>query len=71
MEKVPKKDKNVLPFIWIERIPLLQVYFSYFTVKQGTIFKDICIKEGTQVFSVCSSNGKFCFDLLCTCKLVI
>ena len=28
-----------LPIIWIEIIPLLQVYFSYFIEKQGTIFK--------------------------------
>ena len=36
-----------LPIIWIEIIPLLQVYFSHFIAKQGTIFKDICFKQGT------------------------
>ena len=46
-----------LSIIWTERISLLQVYFGYFTVKQGTIFKDICIKEGTQFCSACSSSG--------------
>ena len=35
-EKAPKKDKNAFA---IERIPLLQVYFSHFIGKQGTIFK--------------------------------
>ena len=29
-----------LPIIWIEIIPLLQVYFSHFIAKQGAIFKD-------------------------------
>ena len=57
MEKVWKNDKNAFPIIWIERIPLLQVYFSYFIAKQGTIFKDICIKEVTQFCSACSSSG--------------
>ena len=57
MEKVPKKDENAFPIIWFERIPLLQVYFSYFIAKQGTIFKDICIKEDTQFCSACSSSG--------------
>ena len=32
------------PIIWIERIPLLQVYFSHVIVKQGAIFEDICFK---------------------------
>ena len=45
-----------LPIIRIERIPLLQVYFSHFIAKQGTIFKDICFKQGTQFCSACSSN---------------
>ena len=53
-EKVPKKDKNTFA---IERIPLLQVYFSHFIVKQGTVFKDICFKQGTQFCSACSSSG--------------
>ena len=58
MEKVPKKDKNefICPLFEL-KISLLQVYFGYFTVKQGTIFKDICIKEGTQFCSACSSSG--------------
>ena len=51
-ERVPKKNKK-----WIERIPLLQVYFSHFIAKQGTIFKDICFKQGTQFCSACSSSG--------------
>ena len=46
-----------LPIIWIERIPLLQVYFNYFIAKQGTIFKDICFKQGIQFCSACSSSG--------------
>ena len=46
-----------LPIIWIERIPLLQVYFSHFIAKQGTIFKDTCIKQGTQFCSLCSFIG--------------
>ena len=41
-----------LAIIWIEKIPLLQVYFSHFIAKPGTIFKDICIREGT---SFCSA----------------
>ena len=32
-----------LPIIWIERTPLLQVYFNHFIVKQGTIFQDIFV----------------------------
>ena len=50
-EKAPKKDKNAFA---VERIPLLQVYFSHFIAKQGTIFKDICFKQGTQF---CSARG--------------
>ena len=46
-----------LPITWIERIPLLQIYFSYFIVKQGTIFNYICFKQGTQICSACSSIG--------------
>ena len=46
-----------LPIFLIERIPLLQVYFGNLIAKQGTIFKDICIKEGTQFCSPCSSSG--------------
>ena len=46
-----------LPIIRIERIPLLQVYFSHFIAKQGTIFKDICFKQGTQFGSACPSIG--------------
>ena len=53
-EKAPKKDKNAFA---IERIPLLQVYFSHFIAKQGTIFKDICFKQGTQFSSARSSSG--------------
>ena len=33
------------------------MYFSYFIAKQGTIFKDICIKEDTQFCSAYSSSG--------------
>ena len=46
-----------LPIIRIERIPLLQVHFSHFIAKQGTIFKDICFKQGTQFGSACPSIG--------------
>ena len=31
--------------------------FSQFIAKQGKIFQDICLKEGTQVCSTCSSSG--------------
>ena len=42
--------KKHFPFIWIERIPLVlvQVHFSLFIAKYGTIFKDICHKQVTQ-----------------------
>ena len=50
-----------LPIIWIERIPLLQVYFSHFIAKQGTVFKDIYFKQSTQFFSTCSSSGLIYF----------
>ena len=53
-EKALKKDKNAFA---IERIPLLQVYFSYFITKQGIIFKNICFKQGTQFSSARSSSG--------------
>ena len=43
--------------IWIERISLLQVHFSQVIAKQGTIFKDICFKQGTQFGSACPSIG--------------
>ena len=46
-----------LPVIWIERIPLLGVYFRYIIAKQGTIFKDICYKQGSQFCSACSPSG--------------
>ena len=46
-----------LPIILIERIHLLQVYFSHFIAKQGTLFKDICFKQVTQFCSACSSSG--------------
>ena len=46
-----------LPIIWIERIPLLEVYFRLFIAKQDTIFKDICFKQVTQFCSACSSSG--------------
>ena len=52
-----KRTKIYLPIIWNERIHLLQGYFSYFIAKQGTIFKDICIKKGTQFCSAFSSSG--------------
>ena len=46
-----------LPIIWMEKIPLLQVYFSHFIAKQDSIFTDICFKQGTQFCSACSSIG--------------
>ena len=52
-----KTTKTYLPIIWNERINFLQVYFSYFIAKQGTIFKDICIQKGTQFCSAISSSG--------------
>ena len=59
-KKAPKKDKNAFA---IERIPLLQVYFSHFIAKQGTIFKDICFKQGAQFCSARSSVVWFTMDL--------
>ena len=56
-KKFRKRTKLHFRIIWIERIPLLQVYFSDFIAKQGRIFKDICIKESTQFCSACSSSG--------------
>ena len=44
-EKAQKNGKNAFGLIWIERIPLLQVYFSLFIAKQGTIFEDICYEQ--------------------------
>ena len=32
-------------------------YFSHFISEQGTIFKDICFKQGTQFYSACTSIG--------------
>ena len=56
-KKFQKRTKMDLPIIGIERIPLLQVYFSLFIAKQGTIFKDICFKQDSQFCSVSSSSG--------------
>ena len=56
-KKFQKRKKMDLLIIGIERIPLLQVYFSLFIAKQGTIFKDICFKQGSQFCSVSSSSG--------------
>ena len=42
----------------MQRISLLQVHFSQCIAKQGTIFKDICLKRGTQFCSACSSSGR-------------
>ena len=33
----------------------MQVYVNHFIAKQGTIFKDICFKQGTKFCSACSS----------------
>ena len=46
-----------LPIIWIEGISLLQVHFSHFIAQQGTIYKYICFKLGTQFCSACSFSG--------------
>ena len=56
-KKFRKRTKMHLPIIWIERIPLLQLYFSHFIIKQGIIFWYICFKQGTQFCSACSSSG--------------
>ena len=48
-----KSEKGKI--IWIENSHLLQLYFNHFIAKQGTIFKDICFKQGTQFCSACSS----------------
>ena len=41
-EKPAKKDKNAFA---IERIPLLQVYFSHFIAKRGTILKEFVLSK--------------------------
>ena len=46
-----------LPIIWIERIPLLEVYFSHFISKQDSISIEICFKQGTQFCSAYSPIG--------------
>ena len=52
------------PIIWIERILLLQVYFSsHFIAKQGTIFNDICFKQGTLFYSLVPPVVWFTTDL--------
>ena len=56
-KKIRKRTKMHFLIIWIERIPLLQVYFSHFIPKQDTIFKDICFEQGTPFCSACSSIG--------------
>ena len=68
-KKFRKRTKMHLIIIWIERIPLLQVYLSHFIAKQNKIFKDICFDQGTQFCSAFSSIGLI--YLLCTWKLVI
>ena len=54
-KKIRKRTKMHFLIIWIERIPLLQVYFSHFIPNQDTIFKDICFEQGTPFCSACSS----------------
>ena len=56
-EKFRKRTNEHLLIIWIERIPLLQVYFSHVIVKQDAIFKDICFKQSTQFCSAWSIIG--------------
>ena len=46
-----------LSIICIKRIPLLRVYFSHFFTKQGTLFKDICYRQGAQFCFVCFLSG--------------
>ena len=43
-------------------MPLLQVCFSHFIAKHGSIFKDICFKQGTQFCSACSSSGLIYYE---------
>ena len=56
-QKVWKRTKMHLPIIWMERISLLQVYFSHFIAIQDSIFINICFEQGTQFCSACSSIG--------------
>ena len=51
-----------LLIIWIERMPLLQVYFSHLIVKLDSIFIDICFKQSTQLCSACSSIGLIYYE---------
>ena len=62
MEKDPKKDKNAFA---IERISLLQVYFSHFIAKQGV---KIFLLSKVLNFVLLVPQW---FDLLWTCKLFI
>ena len=58
-KKFREKTKIHLPITWS---PLLQVCFSHIFAKQGTIFKDIWFKRGTQFCSACSSSGLIYYE---------
>ena len=51
-----------LHIIWLERIFLLQVYFSHFIAKQGTMFKDVCFKQCTQFYSTWSCSALIYYE---------
>ena len=52
-----------LRIIGIERIPLLQVYFSHVISKQGSMFEDICCRQDAQFCSICSTSGLIYYGL--------
>ena len=61
-KKLQKKTKIYLLFIWIKKIPLVQVYFSHFIAKQSTISKVTYFKQGTRFCSACSSISLISYE---------
>ena len=67
-KKIRKRTKMHFLIIWIERIPLLQVYFSHFIPNQDTIFKDICFEKVLHFVLLVPPLVGFTMDLQ-TCHL--
>ena len=57
VKKFRNRTKMDLLIIWLERIPLLQLYFSHCIAQQGTIFNNIYFKQGTQLCSASFYDG--------------
>ena len=57
VKKFRNRRKMDLLIIWLERIPLLQLYFSHCIAQQGTIFNNIYFKQGTQLCSASFYDG--------------